>query len=210
MSFDRVGTRTPVRPASGSYPGLREGNKNLKIENLFDELTRLPNRRFFGAEIERLSPVKEPVVICILDSDNLKEVNDENKAHHKGDEMLIAIAQLLKEVFRDSDIVARTGGDEFGAIITLRSTDSNTFINQITERINNKISETNVIRQETGLAPIELSFGFSSTSDTHNIIEAWHEADRQMYLKKETKKGRGPVYQQEFEERLRKIAEGNL
>ena len=84
-----------------------------------DSLTKLPNRFAFNESLEtalvRLAGSGEEFAILLLDLDRFKEVNDQ-LGHLAGDEFLTQLAGRLRRCTRDSDIVARIGGDEFGLI----------------------------------------------------------------------------------------------
>jgi diguanylate cyclase (GGDEF)-like protein len=81
-----------------------------------DSLTGLPNSRGFyeaaGAEVVRLGRYRHPVTLAYLDIDDFKEIND-RYGHACGDELLVAVAQVLRRASRSSDLVGRLGGDEF-------------------------------------------------------------------------------------------------
>lgn len=95
---------------------LEEENNELKTENNLDALTKACNRRYFeeslAREFEAAAKHAWPLSIVFVDVDKFKEVND-SFGHQAGDAVLIAVAGLLDESLRDSDIVARYGGDEF-------------------------------------------------------------------------------------------------
>ena len=85
----------------------------------YDDLTDLPNRRglqmYFKGRAENLDPLT-PVAVISLDVNGLKEVND-NYGHEVGDNLLLNVAGVLSSAMRDSDIVARYGGDEFVMLV---------------------------------------------------------------------------------------------
>jgi diguanylate cyclase (GGDEF)-like protein len=87
---------------------------------LTDELTGLPNRRFFLEQAERLShrAGRDRVSACIMmmDLDHFSQVN-ERFGHAGGDAALVAVARLLRGHMRPTDIVARYGGEEFCALV---------------------------------------------------------------------------------------------
>jgi diguanylate cyclase (GGDEF)-like protein len=87
---------------------------------LTDELTQLPNRRFFdeqgGRLIKRASMNGAPACILIMDLDRFARVN-ERFGHAGGDRALAAFAALLREHIRPTDLVARYGGEEFCALL---------------------------------------------------------------------------------------------
>jgi diguanylate cyclase (GGDEF)-like protein len=85
-----------------------------------DPLTELPNRRAFERELARsLAYLKRhgtDAALLYLDLDEFKRVNDQH-GHVAGDEMLRAVARVLARHVRESDIVARIGGDEFALLL---------------------------------------------------------------------------------------------
>ena len=95
---------------------LEETNRKLTVLATTDELTQLPNRRMFGDQFElalaRARRSGLAVAVLCLDLDRFKEVND-TLGHAYGDRMLVEVANLLRAGARDTDVVARVGGDEF-------------------------------------------------------------------------------------------------
>ena len=95
--------------------------KELERLALVDELTRLPNRRHFDDHLaHRLAELQRhdrPFGILMMDVDLFKQVNDEH-GHEIGDAILRLVARTLDASCRSFDIVARWGGEEFGAIIS--------------------------------------------------------------------------------------------
>jgi diguanylate cyclase (GGDEF)-like protein len=85
-----------------------------------DDLTGLPNRRSWDAELERgvaqARRFGHPLCVAMLDLDGFKELND-SLGHQAGDEMLAAAARAWASEVRDVDTLARWGGDEFGLIV---------------------------------------------------------------------------------------------
>lgn len=89
-------------------------------DSLVDALTGLPNRRHFDQrlkeECERSDRYGHPFALLMLDLDGFKEIND-TFGHTAGDSAIQQIAQLLSGAVRETDMVARFGGDEFSIII---------------------------------------------------------------------------------------------
>jgi diguanylate cyclase (GGDEF)-like protein len=85
-----------------------------------DPLTGLANRRRFAQELSvalrRAERYGERIALIAFDIDRFKSVNDEH-GHETGDRLLVEVARVLSEGLRDTDIVARLGGEEFGAIL---------------------------------------------------------------------------------------------
>lgn len=88
----------------------------FRQESLTDHLTKLPNRRYFDQEIKRLfshsQRFQESLNLITMDLDYFKKYNDTN-GHPAGDRLLQKFANLLKDLIRQGDFVARTGGEEF-------------------------------------------------------------------------------------------------
>ena len=86
----------------------------------YDSLVGLPNRRSFLENLERLlARVKRyggPAAVISIDADGLKAINDKF-GHDAGDKALIEISSALKVSVRESDLVARLAGDEFGILL---------------------------------------------------------------------------------------------
>ncbi|HEX4929688.1 MAG TPA: diguanylate cyclase [Gaiellaceae bacterium] len=95
---------------------LEETNRKLTVLATTDELTQLPNRRMFADQLElALARARRgglAVAVLCFDLDRFKEVND-TLGHAYGDRMLVEVASLLRTGARDTDVVARVGGDEF-------------------------------------------------------------------------------------------------
>ncbi len=87
----------------------------------FDPLTGLPNRRMLrdrmDREILRCKRDAEQFALLVLDLDNFKEVND-TLGHERGDQLLIQAAQRIRQCVRETDTVARMGGDEFVVLLS--------------------------------------------------------------------------------------------
>ena len=97
----------------------------LKIKSQLDSATGLYNKAVTEAKIsEALAGSEGDCALLLLDIDNLKDLND-TLGHAEGDHAIVAIADVLKSHFRDSDIVGRVGGDEFMVLLKgIRSRDS--------------------------------------------------------------------------------------
>ena len=87
----------------------------LQSESLLDELTRLYNRRGFlvlaGNHFKLAERTRQPFALVFIDLDGMKQIND-TLGHIEGDRALVEAAELLSSCVRQSDIVARFGGDE--------------------------------------------------------------------------------------------------
>ena len=100
---------------------LAEGHRQLQQLSYLDQLTRIPNRRYFddnlAREWQRCARNRQPVSAILCDIDFFKQFND-TYGHPLGDRCLTTVAEALAEsLFRVEDFVARYGGEEFGAVL---------------------------------------------------------------------------------------------
>ncbi len=125
----------------------------LRSLSLIDDLTGLYNRRGFsdlGEQHLKLARRSARAVLLVyLDVDDLKTIND-TLGHQMGDRALTRVADVLRETFRQSDIIARIGGDEF-AVMALEASEENE--SHLLDRLKKRFKEVN--REST--VPYELS-----------------------------------------------------
>lgn len=95
-------------------------NAQLKEQAIRDPLTGLYNRRYYNETVEREFAAamrrRDPVSIAVVDVDHFKRVNDAH-GHATGDEVLVALAEVLRQGVRTSDLVCRFGGEEFVIVL---------------------------------------------------------------------------------------------
>jgi len=153
-----------------------------------DTLTDLSNRRLFAElsnlELNRAKRDKEELALLFIDIDGFKLVND-TLGHAIGDEVLQIIANQLKELVRDSDIISRFGGDEFVILLTnqCHSGGAEKIANAIIKNISSpfKIKNKNI--------SIGASIGIALyPGDADNIEGLIKVADRAMYSAKDSGK----------------------
>lgn len=156
-----------------------------------DNLTGLYNRRGFLTLVEQQLKMehrehREKIGIYFLfaDMDNLKEIND-TYGHQEGDRALVEMAVILKNTFRESDIIARIGGDEFVAVPVGTTGET---VNIITDRINRNIELNNA--EKARQYRISFSFGlvYYSSDSPVSIDELLSQGDKLMYEQKIRKK----------------------
>jgi diguanylate cyclase (GGDEF)-like protein len=168
-------------------------NKKIEIINRFnylqnisyhDRLTGLYNRRFLLEKINRLKGESYPAALVFVDIDNLKQIND-NYGHLIGDQAIVKTAEILNDLTRKEDIVARIGGDEF--IVFLSNTNANE-AEYFCSRIENLCCKVNSQSDFT----FSCSNGFTIINNKSNSLDkAINRADSEMYRSKDKKKGMG-------------------
>ncbi|MGE5449981.1 MAG: diguanylate cyclase domain-containing protein, partial [Methanomassiliicoccales archaeon] len=150
--------------------------QELRYLNSHDVLTTLYNRTYFEEQMERLEAEDEkPVGMMICDLDGLKLVND-TLGHAAGDLALKKTGEILRSCFRDNDIVARIGGDEFAVLMP--KTDLST-LEQKAKCIYSLFDEYN---QNNPQLPLSISIGtaINKSPDT-TLKDVYKEADNNMY-----------------------------
>ena len=100
--------------------GIKAHQSQLEHIAHFDALTNLPNRVLLADRLQQAMAQaqrrRQQLAVVYLDLDGFKAVNDHH-GHQTGDQMLITLAQRMKEVLREGDTLARMGGDEFVAVL---------------------------------------------------------------------------------------------
>ncbi len=166
-----------------------EREEALVALSLTDELTGLSNRRRFFVLAEQCLKVairaKRRSWLLYIDMDDLKWIND-HRGHKEGDQALITLGDILKKTFRESDIIARIGGDEFAVL--LESSDENNEI--LIARLNENITDHNAkVSKEYKLSVSVGAVQFDPGSPI-SIDELLSKADALMYAQKRKRAGR--------------------
>jgi len=167
----------------------------LKKLALYDDLTELPNRTLFmiefGNNVDRAKRYKNKVALLFIDLDGFKNVND-TYGHQVGDELLKKVSKIMLSCIRDSDTVARMGGDEFTIILCdiKRIEDSIEIANNLIESINKEI----VINNNN--IKIGASIGVSIFPEHSSSLDLLIKySDEMMYSSKENGKNRVKLYE---------------
>ncbi len=158
--------------------------ERLQKEANFDHLTGLLNRRAFamlaGKSVANCRRYKEPLSLLTFDIDHFKLIND-TYGHDIGDKALQHISQIIKNSVRESDAVARFGGEEF-VVLLPKTNEANAQL--LAEKVRNKI-ETGPLTLEQTVINMTASCGVSEfySSET-NVGETLKRADEGLYKAK--------------------------
>jgi diguanylate cyclase (GGDEF)-like protein len=158
---------------------------HLREQAIVDPLTGLYNRRGFltlaGPQMKLAKRKQNQLVLLFIDLDGLKEIND-NYGHAEGDRALVDVAKLLATNFRESDVVARIGGDEF-AVLALKGPDSRA--EAMRERLYVAVERLNEGRKPA----IGLSVGlYDVANEETDLDEILTRADESMYAEKRARR----------------------
>jgi diguanylate cyclase (GGDEF)-like protein len=177
-----------------------------------DPLSGLPNRLLFGErlddELERVATNGGGLAVLFLDLDRFKDVND-TYGHQAGDELIKVAAKRLEAMLRDSDTLARFGGDEFAVIQPSVTTPSDA------ETLARRILDTLTTPFEIADAQIQVgvSIGIALApqhgTDRESLMRL---ADTALYQAKSEGRNRYSMFQRRMDEtiRMRKIVEDDL
>ncbi|MEH6403475.1 MAG: GGDEF domain-containing protein [Sneathiella sp.] len=170
-----------------SVDGL--GERLEKAETLADQDSLLPvyNRRAFVRELTRVQATVErynsSASLIYLDLNEFKETND-TYGHAAGDHVLSEFSERLMASVRETDIVGRLGGDEFGLILSRTSADAT---GPLITRIANDLDHNPIIWEGNTLK-IGVSYGIVPIEAGVNAEQALNSADTEMYKQKQSEK----------------------
>jgi two-component system cell cycle response regulator len=161
----------------------------LQNESLLDELTKLYNRRGFmtlaGSQVKLAERTRSPFAVAFFDLDGMKQIND-TLGHLEGDRALIEVAGLLRACVRQSDIVARFGGDEFVLLLTTTARDAEAGFRK---RLQDQLAALNAQAGRQYRLSFSVGFvtvGFDGWLSLEDVLA---EADASMYREKQQRKG---------------------
>lgn len=171
----------------------RSALSRIKLLSETDELTGVYNRRALLAILERMLNLSNryghPLSILMIDADDLKDVND-SMGHEAGNRLLKLTVKAIQEQMRDTDVLARYGGDEF--ILLLPETPCKDSF-EVAERIR-RAAETKFSNRHQELTAT-VSIGIACVPDHGKELEVILEkADQAMYLSKNKGKNHVTVY----------------
>ncbi|MBB3287898.1 MULTISPECIES: GGDEF domain-containing protein [unclassified Rhizobium] len=141
-----------------------------------DMLSGLLNRRAFT---EALDTAADGASLVIFDLDRFKAIND-RFGHASGDAVIVAVSQILSDAFTGDDVIARLGGEEFGAIIY--GGDTAARIARI-EEIKERIAEHPIV-VDGGSVKITMSAGIADITRDRKTETVYAAADKALYLAK--------------------------
>jgi len=183
----------PIRDSEGAVHRIvgiiediterRQAEEHLRYISSHDVLTNLYNRFYFEEELARLERGRGyPVSIISVDVDGLKQVND-RWGHAAGDELLRKTSIVLRLAFRNEDMIARIGGDEF--VVVLPAADG-AAAEKALARVRSQLAAHNQADPEL---PVSLSLGAATGDRGKSLAEILRDADAAMYRDKAARSG---------------------
>ena len=165
---------------------LRSITERHRQQALTDDLTKLGNRRqllgaldHFFAGREESSDDDGRLALLLIDLDHFKEIND-SFGHPVGDQILLMLGPRLRAALRESDVLTRLGGDEFGVVLTGADAD---YATTLAERLTTEIEQPFIL--EVAKLHVGVSIGIAlAPTHAHDSAELLRCADVAMYRAK--------------------------
>jgi diguanylate cyclase (GGDEF)-like protein len=160
---------------------LREIQKQLELAAKTDQLTQLSNRRDMLEKMEyervRFKRSQKPFVLIISDIDNFKEFND-TFGHDCGDFVLVSVANIMRSMIREGDLLARWGGEEFLFLLLETNLEGGGIV---AEKVRKRIATHSYRYKELTLS-VTMTFGVSVfDNDDMTIDDVLKKADQALY-----------------------------
>ena len=184
-----------------------KANEEINFMAYHDSLTGLPNRDYFNQQLQHAIYLAKrsstKLSILFIDLDRFKIIND-TLGHHVGDEMLKAVAHRIENVTRDSDTLARIGGDEF--LLLMENIDSENDAAIVAEKIISVIKQPILVDEHTlhTSASIGVSLFPADGGECSTLIKC---ADSAMYHAKDEGKSTYRYYTEKLSESIHRHME---
>ena len=187
-------TKGPFKTAEGEVRGVfgiarditlqKQAQEQIWHQANYDPLTELPNRRMFRdclqQEIRRVNRNATMLAILFIDLDHFKDVND-SLGHDQGDLLLVDAARRIQSCVRESDIVARMGGDEF--IVVIPDLTEISQVTRVAQNLLDTLAQPFLLRH--GSAYVSGSIGITIyPHDAEDEVSLIQNADQAMYASK--------------------------
>ena len=189
-----IGTHLDITEKQATIAKLDEANKRLKELSYIDALTKIPNKRAYdeklSSQVAATKRSKNPLSFLLIDVDDFKNYND-NYGHEKGDDILLGVAQLVESTLRrETDFVARVGGDEMAIILPHTDITGATIV---AKRIQQALLDEKENHPFSALQQnLTLSMGISGSE--MGVDSLFDYADTALYLAKKQGRNRIEVY----------------
>lgn len=183
---------------------LQQSVARLQLANRTDGLTGVFNRSYWqqqlGYEIQRAERYQHPLSLLLFDLDKFKQLND-HYGHLGGDAVLIEVARLVAALLRDTDLLGRYGGEEFGII--LPETDL-TGAMQVAQRLCSAVATHSIAFEQQQLVAT-ISVGVTSFTTGHGGDQLIQQADDALYSAKRQGRNQAVAWRDSQSAYLKKV-----
>lgn len=167
----------------GESQQLKQRLAKERIQALTDPLTGAPNRLAYeqrvAQEYGRWQRYKHPLTMVVCDVDHFKKIND-TYGHKAGDRALMAIVKTIQFHLRETDFLARVGGEEFVVLLT-ETTQSDA--EKVAEKLRKSVELSEFVYQGQPV-PVTISGGFAQFQPGDTVDEVYQRADKALYRAK--------------------------
>ena len=168
---------------------LEDQAKTLKLMASTDELTGLMNRRELNLRapelINQAKRYTHNIALLMIDIDHFKKINDAY-GHLEGDRVLKKLGQKLQTFGRQTDLIARFGGEEFNMLLPdTNKSDAKIFAQRLHQLM---------LGIEVNLTPITVSIGITMTDGSHSLHDLTNQADGALYEAKKNGRNQTEFY----------------
>lgn len=178
-----------LRDLEGETAELRERVRQQRSQALTDALTGIPNRLAWDERVQqeyaRWKRFQTPLALLVWDVDNFKPINDEY-GHKAGDKVLRVIAGLLADNIRETDFIARFGGEEFAMLVTGAGVGD---VSRVAEKLRAAIEACGFHYRGQDVS-ITISCGIALFTDGDTVEAVFERADQALYRAKEQGRNR--------------------
>ena len=183
---------------------LKDYQRQLEQIAHYDSLTRLPNRVLLADLLKRAMAQtdrrRQHLVVVFLDLDGFKEIND-GHGHDVGDEVLVAVSARLKQALRDSDTIARIGGDEFVAV--LMDFEDHSEYTRLLDRMREAAAMPIKVGERELRLSVSMGVTFFPQAEPIDADQLLRQADQAMYRAKQAGKNCYRVFDAEAARQVR-------
>jgi diguanylate cyclase (GGDEF)-like protein/PAS domain S-box-containing protein len=196
MLYDETGAVDGLLMTQSDITDYLRKEQRLREIAEHDQLTGLTNRTSFHARLTSALEESErygPVALMFIDLDNFKHIND-TLGHDAGDDLLIQVAQRLRDQIRKVDTISRVGGDEFTVILTHLS--NQTAVKMVAEKLLKALAEPFALGEKN--VYVTCSIGIAVVEEMTDRKQFLKQADIALYKAKESGRNQYRFYTSEL------------
>jgi len=169
---------------TGQFVRLEAMEKRMRDLATYDSLTGLLTRQAFYYDAQRYMDIvayrHDYFMFMMLDLDHFKEIND-TYGHHVGDQALHSFGRFLDNFLRDSDIVGRLGGEEFGVVLVHTLPHD---AMELADKLRTLLADLPVVEGDSLRLTVSIGMAFHTNETPPELDRLIHQADQALYQAK--------------------------